>query len=54
MPLTRPPTPAKQNILPAPSLLNFLAARSAISPTSAAPEQANINVGPPDHEHEFS
>ena len=46
MPVTLPPIPAKQNILPVPSVAIFLAARSVISPTSAAPEQAKIKFGP--------
>jgi hypothetical protein len=37
---------ARQNILPSPFLVSSLAARSATSPTSAAPEQANISLGP--------
>jgi hypothetical protein len=40
---TFPSIPARQNILPTPSLLSLLAARSEISPTSAAPEHANIS-----------
>jgi hypothetical protein len=43
IPFTRPPTPAKQNILPSPSFVSFLADKSAILPTSAAPEQAKMS-----------
>jgi hypothetical protein len=45
IPATRPPIPARQYILPAPSAVSFLAALSAIAPTSAAPEHAKIKVG---------
>jgi hypothetical protein len=54
IPLMRPPMPTEQNILPKPSFVNCLAALSAISPTSAAPLHAKINLGPPEQEHEFS
>jgi hypothetical protein len=50
---TFPPIPARQNILPTPSLLSLLAARSEISPTSAAPEHANISFGAAPHAEAF-
>jgi hypothetical protein len=50
IPLTRPPIPARQNILPAPSAVSCRAARSEICPTSAAPEQAKISFGASPHE----
>jgi hypothetical protein len=50
---TFPPIPARQNIFPTPSLLSLLAARSEISPTSAAPEHANINFDAAPHAEAF-
>ena len=44
--LIQPPIPARQNILPIPSLLSLRAILSAISPVSEAPEQAKINLEP--------
>ena len=51
IPGTCPPRPARQYILPTPSLVRARAARSAVSPTSAAPEQAKIRVGAVVHSH---
>jgi hypothetical protein len=51
IPETRPPMPARQNILPAPSFVSFRAAWSAIAPTSAAPEHAKISFGAAPHAH---
>jgi hypothetical protein len=50
---TFPPIPARQNILPTPSLLSLLAARSEISPKSAAPEHANISFDAAPHAEAF-
>lgn len=52
IPLTRPPIPARQAILPAPSAESVRPARSVTAPVSAAPEQGNIIAGALPHPHE--